>query len=187
MKKLTAWILALVMLCSCAAMAETAGKETMGTLKMGRSFELKCAIPEGYRLNVAVNETDRCGAIVEPVDPAKPTLYISIAYNELDSNVDRLNDLDPESRAAIEASFRAEDDVEITVMTTAHGTEIFVVREIEGNTDFVDFYSIYKGYEVELVLAHADQAEPGAAATPVTDEEIQMAMQFLSDLDFVGE
>ena len=53
----------------------------------------------------------------------------------------------------------------------------------------MDFYTVYKGYEVELILTRAQyDAETGMIldTPPITDAEIQMAVQFLSDMDFVA-
>ena len=55
-----------------------------------------------------------------------------------------------------------------------------VVKEIKDTVDFVDFYSVYLGYEVEIVVTAAD-------GNGLSDEQIRMAVDFLSDLDFVAE
>ncbi len=107
---------------------------------------------------------------------------ISVAYNELYSDVERINDLDAETLQEIEASFREEDDVEINYMETAYGTRLMVVKEVSDGVDYLDFYTIYKGYEVELVLIHDNEGE----SIPITKTEIQMAVKFLSDMDFVS-
>ena len=179
MKKMLAILLCVSMLLGCAALAETE-KASLGVVNVNGAFELKCALPEGYSLEVLFSETHFCLASVNPEDELKPTLMISVAYNELYSDVERINDLDEESVKRIEDSFRDEDDVEITYMETAYGTRLMVVKEVSDGVDYLDFYTIYKGYEVELVLIHANEGEP------ITEAEIQMAVKFLSDMDFVG-
>ena len=178
-KKFLAILLCVFMLLGCAALAETE-KASLGVVNVNGAFELKCALPEGYSLEVLFSETHFCLASVNPEDELKPTLMISVAYNELYSDVERINDLDEESVKRIEDSFRDEDDVEITYMETAYGTRLMVVKEVSDGVDYLDFYSIYKGYEVELVLIHANADEP------ITEAEIQMAVKFLSDMDFVS-
>ncbi len=194
MKKAIAVLLCLMMLFSCAAMADSvaAEKEPMGTLNVDGAFDLKCAIPEGYTLDVITNENSSVIAMITSEEEGKPYIYLSIAYNDMYYGVERLNDLDEEATAAIADSFLEEDDVEISKMTTSYGTELFVIKEIRDEVDFVDFYTIYKGYEVELILTHvtaddsgAEEEKEEAAFVPVTDEEIRLAVQFLSDLDFV--
>ena len=179
MKKFLAILLCVSMLLSCAALAETE-KASLGVVNVNGAFELKCALPEGYSLEVLFSETHFCLASVNPEDELKPTLMISVAYNELYSDVERINDLNEETLKGIEDSFRDEDDVEITYMETAYGTRLMVVKEVSDGVDYLDFYTIYKGYEVELVLIHANESEP------ITEAEIQMAVKFLSDMDFVG-
>ena len=179
MKKFLAILLCVSMLLGCAALAETE-KASLGVVNVNGAFELKCALPEGYSLEVLFSETHFCLASVNPEDETKPTLMISVAYNELYSDVERINDLDEETLKRIEDSFRDEDDVEITSMETAYGTRRMVVKEVSDSVDYLDFYTIYKGYEVELVLIHANEGEP------ITEAEIQMAVKFLSDMDFVG-
>lgn len=191
MKKTIAVLLCLMMLLSCAAMAEAPAteKESMGAVSVNGAFELKCAIPEGYALNVLTNESDNVFATVSSEADEKPMIFISIAYNDMYYGVERLNDLDEEAIAVITDTFMEDDTVEISKMTTAYGTDLLVIKENRDDTDYVDFYTVYKGYEIELVLTHVTPAEPGKEDefTPVTDEEIQMAVQFLSDLDFVPE
>ncbi len=192
MKKMIAILLCLMMLLSCAAMAESipAEKQSMGTIGINGVFELKGAIPEGYKLEVLANENNSLLAQVTSGEAGKPSIVLSIAYNDMYSDVERLNDVDEETLAAIAGTFSEEDSVEISNMTTAYGTKLFVVKEISDQVDYVDFYTIYKGYEVELFLSHAMfTADSGAEAEtlPVTEEEIQLAIQFLSDLDFVPD
>ena len=179
MKKFFAILLCVSMLAGCTALAETE-KTSLGVVDVNGAFELKCALPEGYSVEVLFNETQYCLASVNPKDAAKPTLMISVAYNELYSDVERINDLDEETLKNIENSFREEDDVEINYMETAYGTRLMVVKEVSDGVDYLDFYTIYKGYEVELVLIHTTDGE----TIPITEAEIQMALQFLSDMDF---
>lgn len=188
MKKFFAILLCLSMLMSCAALAET-GKASMGVIDVNGTFELKCALPEGYRLEVLYSDSVTCIAAVSPNDAGKPTLQISVAFNEIYAGIDRLNDMDEDALKAIEDSFRAEESVDISYMETAYGTKLMVVKENLDGADYVDFYTVYKGYEVELILTHAQyDAETGMIldTPPITDAEIQMAVRFLSDMDFVG-
>ena len=78
----------------------------------------------------------------------------------------------------IEESFRAEDNVEITYTETAYGTKLMMVKEVADGVEYVDFFTVYKGYSIEFVLLK-DSAEG------LTDHEIEMAVKFLSDMEFV--
>ena len=188
MKKFFAILLCLSMLTSCAALAET-GKASMGVIDVNGAFELKCALPDGYALEVMYSDFTTCIAMVKPEDPGKPTLLISVAFSEIYSEIERLNDMDEDALKRVEDSFREEESVDISYMETAYGTKLMVVKEVSDGADYVDFYTVYKGYEVELILTRAQyDAETGMIldTPPITDTEIQMAVQFLSDMDFVG-
>ncbi len=181
MKKALTILLCMALTLSCAAaLGESAEKEMIGAISINGAFELHGVIPEGYQLTTLLEEPGYYIASIE-ADDGRPTMVISIAIEELLSKVERLNDLDDEALAKIEATFRMEDGVEISYMETAYGTKLMVVKEAEGETDFVDFYTIYKGYQIEFILTQTE-ANQGKA---ITEEQIQMAVKFLSDLDFV--
>ena len=179
MKKVFAILLCLAMLLGCSAVAETAEKTQLSTVNMNGVFQLQCTLPEGYEID-EIESTDASYVAMFVAEEMKPVLTLSIAYNELYSDVARMNDLDAEALALIEDYFRAEDDVDIDYTETAYGTKLMAVREKEGIVDYVDFYTIYLGYEVEIVVSATDM-EAG-----LTDAQIQMAVDFLSNLDFVA-
>ena len=147
MKKVILILLCLALTLNFAsAVAETAEKTAIGTISMNGAFELRGVLPEGYQLTVITEEPGHYLASLS-ADDSKPAMAISIAYDELMSEVDRL----------------------------------MVVKEIVDGVDYVDFYTIYKGYEIEFVLTQPQ----ATAGQPITDEQIQTAVKFLSDLDFV--
>ena len=179
MKKMLAILLSLVMLLSCAAAAaETAEKTYLATVDMNGEFQLQCALPEGYKAE-EVESTSATYIAKFTADGDRPTLRLSIAYNELYSDFFRMNDLDADTLAAIENTFRTEDTVDISYTETAYGTKLMVIKETEDTVDYVDFYSVYLGYEIEIVIIAQNEAG-------LSDEQIQMAVDFLSDLDFVA-
>jgi len=184
MKKITAIVLCLAMLLGCcAAMAEAVEKQS---LTVNGKFTAKWNLPEGYTVESVESGAD--GYMILAMVPTeentgKPMLLVSIAPEELLSDVQRLNDLDDEALAQIEATFREEDEVEISYMETAYGTKLMVVKETHDGIDYVDFYTIYLGYEIEVVMTQTE----AMAGTPITDEQIATVVQFLSDLEFVPE
>ena len=179
MKKMLAILLCMAMLlCCAAAVAETAEKTYLATVDMNGAFQLQCALPEGYEIN-EIESTDATYIAQFIADGDRPLLALSIAYNELYSDVQRMNDLDEEALAMIENYFREEDNVDISYTETAYGTKLMVVKEMEDTVSYVDFYSVYLGYEIEIVVASMTEAG-------LTDEQIQMAVDFLSELDFVA-
>lgn len=191
MKKIAAWMLWLALLLGCAAaVAETAPKEYTRELTVPNRFTVKWVAPEDYELTgIQAGDPEWIGdpgfmiaaLVPNDVDSGKPMVNISIAMNEMYTDVARLNDLDEESLAQIEETFRDEDTVDISYMETAHGTKLMVVKEANDGADYVDFYTIYMGYEIEMVLTRIEAMDK----TPLTDEEIAMVVQFLSDLEFI--
>ena len=174
MKKNIALILTMMLLAGIStATAENTEKTRLGTLNVNGAFDLKCRIPDGYGLDIAQSDTTQILAFIESDDETKPIMTLSIAFDELLSQVDRLNDLDDNALKAIEATFTAEDDVKISYKYTTYGTKL-LMAELQG--DYVDFYTIYKGYSIEFLLS--------AGVDPITEEQVDMVVSFLSELDF---
>ena len=182
MKKVIALLLSLTLLLSCAAVfAENAPeKEQLGTINVNGEFNLKCALPEGYRVIVADAQSTHLLATIMSDDPEKPVLILSIAFDEAYANVARMNDLTDEDLAFIEGTFQVDYNVEITYAETTHGTKLLIAKEVGEKQDFVDIMSVYQGYFIEFVMT------PGFEATDktLTEEQIQMCINFLSELDF---
>ena len=184
MKKVVALLLCLAMLLGCAALAETDEKVFTGELNVNGKFTAKWVAPVGY--HAAEVQSGDEGFMIVTFSPdeegtGKPMMTISAYPDELLCEVNRLNDLDDAALAKIEDTFRPEDEVEISYMETTHGTKLMVVKEVKNGVDYVDFYTIYMGYEIEMVLTQTEEM----AGTPITDEQIAEVVQFLSDLEFV--
>ena len=180
MKKVISILLALALLLFCAAASAetaeaTAEKSEIVTLR--DAFTLKCNLPEGYALEVKTRTEDSVYATLTSEDAAKPVILISIAYNDLYADIERLNDVSDEDMKVLEQLFSVMDDVKFEYKETGQGTKIMVVYETFEDVNFIDFYTIYKGYETEFVMT------PGTAE--ISDADIQMMMDFITDLDFV--
>ncbi|MBQ6959474.1 MAG: hypothetical protein IJP78_00695, partial [Clostridia bacterium] len=80
----------------------------------------------------------------------------------------------------IESTFTDEYDVDISYTETAYGTKLLVAKELNG--EFADVYTIYEGYEFEFVLIPT--LEGGADS--LTEEQIQLVIEFLGNLEFVA-
>ena len=92
-----------------------------------------------------------------------------------------LGDLNAEELAALEATFTDMNQVEISYRTTGHGTKLLVARETGADTDFVDILAIYKGYFIEFNMT----PNPSAASQTLTDAQVEMCIDFLTDINFV--
>ena len=173
MKRITALALSLIMiLCAVCAFAEVTGKTEIGTLRVGQAFSIRSRMPEGYTyMPVAATGLNMVGIL--SAGEGKPFVTISIAYNEEYAETERFNDVDEAVVEEIRDSFREEDE-EVTFedRETTYGTRLLKVT----GDGFVDIYTIYKGYELEFVLT-------GSA---LTDADVQMLVDFISDMDFVA-
>ena len=186
MKKIIAMLLCLALLTACcAAVAETAEKNNIGTLNVNGAFNIKCQIPENYSIAILNSDNSSITGIISSDDADKPTVTLSIVFNDSytqDGKALRMNDISEEDLAAIKDSFYEQtDEVEsFEEKETAFGTKLLIVKGKIGTRNYVDVYSIYNSYEVEA-LATINSDEEGAA---LTDEQEQMIIDFFSNMDF---
>ena len=163
------------------AVKEEPAKEQMGKLNVNGEFALQCQLPEGYSMQLINTLGTKINAFITSEDTEKPILQLSIAFDELYADVDRMNDLSEEALKGLEETFKEMNDVEISYKETAYGTKLLIAREVGDDTDFVDILSVYKGYSIEFVMA----PNPDAKDQTLTDAQIQMCIDFLSEVDFV--
>ena len=159
---------------------EAAGTEKLGKLSVNGEFEITCKLPQDYKRQVVDVRGENIIASVTSEDITKPQMYLSIAYDELYGEVERMNDLSDEELAVLEDSFKEMDQVEIEYRQTGLGTKLMVVREVGNGQKFIDILSVYKGYFVEFNMT----PNPNAAVQDLTEEQIQLAIQFLTDVRF---
>ena len=173
MKKITALALSLMMiLCAVCALAEVADKTEMGELDVGGTFKIQSRMPEGYSyIPVDATTLNMTGKLY--AGEGKPVVEISIAYNEEYADYERFNDVDEAIVEEIRESFReADEEVTFEDLETAYGTRLLKVT----GDGFVDIYTIYKSYELEFKMT----------GDALTDADIQMLVDFISDMDFVA-
>ena len=156
------------------------GVQQLGTLNVNGEFDLTCKLPEGYNLQVLKARGDRIVAAVLSQDMTKPQLYLSIAYDETYADVERMNDMNDDDLLILEDSFKDMNDVEISYEQTGYGTKLLVAKETGTDTDFVDILAVYKGYFVEFNMT----PNPKAADQTLSDAQIRMCIDFLTDVDF---
>ena len=164
-----------------AAPAAADGVENLGTLNVNGDFDITCKIPEGYKLQVVNMLGTKIVASVLSDDMTRPQLYLSIAYDDTYSDVERMNDLSDEDLAVLEGTFKDLNDVDISYKETGYGTKLMIARETGSDTDFVDILTVYKGYFVEFNMT----PNANAANQTLTDEQVQMCIDFLTNVDFV--
>ena len=156
-------------------------KAQMGKLNVNGEFSLQCQLPEGYTMQLINTLGTKISAFITSEDTQKPILQLSIAFDELFASVERMNDLTDEALKRLEGTFTEMNEVDISYKETAYGTKLLIARETGDDTDFVDILSVYKGYSIEFVMT----PNPAAEDQTLTDAQIQMCIDFLSELDFI--
>lgn len=179
MKKLLSLLLCLALLCSCAvSLGEAVPNQFTATIR--DRFRLTGPLPEGYQYSIVSQNDMTTRAMITSEEPGAPVMTLVISYNEVYGKIQRLNDLPEDQLELIKAGFSEMNEVTFDIQKTSHGTKLLVVRETGADLDFLDFYTIYLGHEIELRLAPAE----GAADPTLTEEQIRKCISFLSDLDF---
>ena len=153
----------------------------IGTLNVNGEFMIQGKIPEGYQLRVISSQKSKIIAVLEAEDMQRPQMMLTISFDEMYANVDRMNDLTAEEMETLKQSFTDLNEVAFSEAQTTAGTKLLVARETGNDEDFVSILSVYKGYSVEFVLS----PNPSAANQTLTDEQVQKGIDFLSNLDFI--
>jgi len=153
----------------------------IGTLNVNGTFQLQGQIPEGYKLQVISSQNTKIIATLVAEDENRPQMLLTIAFDEMFANTERMNDLSAEEIETLKASFTDMNDVEFSEAETAAGTKLLIAKETGSDEDFVSIISLYKGYSVEFVLS----PNPNAVEQKLTDEQIQAGIDFLSNLEFI--
>ena len=167
--------------CSKLATPVKAEKAQMGKLSVNGEFALQGKLPEGYSVQLINTPGSRVNAMITSADPEKPVMQLTVVFNDAYATTERMNDLTEEELKQLELSFLELNDVEISYDETAYGTKLLIAREVGDDTDFVDIMSVYKGYFIEFVMTPNSMA----ANQTLTDDQIKMCIDFLSELDFV--
>ena len=153
----------------------------IGTLNVNGEFMLQGRIPEGYRLKVLSSRNTRIIAVLEAEDIQRPQMMLTIAWDEMYADVDRMNDLSAEEIETLKKTFVDMNDVTFSEAATAAGTRLLIAKETGSDEDFASIISLYKGYSVEFVLTPS----PYAVNQTLNDTQIQKGIDFLSDLNFI--
>ena len=181
MKKIVAILLCLSLLGCCAAVAETAETENKVVLGTVGSYVIRCRLPEGYKVNLIESDSVSISGALLPEQEGQPDINLSIGFNDSytqDGKALRMNDVSEEDLAEIRESFVENvDEAFFEERETGLGTKVLVVKGSIGDKNFVDLYSLYNSYEVEVVAVTGSD-EPA-------EEQIQMLIDFFTEMDFV--
>ena len=136
---------------------------------------------QSYTLQLISSQSSRIIAALTADDAARPQMMLTIAFDEMYAGVEGLNDLSGEEMASLKQSYTEMNKVDFSEATTAAGTKLLIAREAGSDEDFISIFSLYKGYAIEFLLS----PNPGAASQSLTDAQLQTAVDFLSNLEFI--
>ena len=184
MKKLFALLLSLALALSCSAvLAETPVKTDLGSINMNGAFKLQCSLPENYDVNIISKDDEGLMAVVKTEDETKPMMFLTIEFDEIYYDVKRMNDMTEEQLQQIIDTFtNGGDEVTVSYRETSHGTKLMIVQEAADRVDYISIVSVYEGYMIEFDMMASGTSEEG-----LSEAQIQMCIEFLSDLDFIPE
>ena len=192
MKKIIALLVSLALLLGAACFAEEAPDEMADTLITEDSvsvavegkFTVECTIPEGYAYTEDyVDSITYTGVLADPGDPTRPVLTIVIAYDD-SYDFNRLNDLDQGQLDAwieyIRSSYaEIYSEVKAQVLETGLGTKVVLFTAEQNGEYLTELLTVYYGCEIGAYVTCLDEA---GNMTAVTDEQISLIMQFLTDM-----
>ena len=140
-------------------------------------------MPEDYDIKIASKDNEGMIAVIESEDAAKPVMFLTIEFDEIYYDVKRMNDMTEDQLQEIVDTFvNGGDEVTVSYRETSHGTKLMIVKEAIDSVDFVSIITVYEGYMIEFDMLSGPEAEEG-----LTEAQIQMCIDFLSDLDFIPE
>ena len=180
MKKIIVLALSVMMLLTCAA--AYAGEAEKQSVTMAGAFSISYdKLPEYYTLEKVHDDELQFTALIRSTDAAKPNMILDISFSDEWAGIDTLADVTEQDILELQEDFyRVTEldagDLVFSDAETGMGTKLMVARDKDGSMGAV--YCIYKGHEVEIDLF------PGAAGNPVTEEDIQTVIRFLTDIEF---
>ena len=172
MKKIIALLCALLLLTASCASAE-------GTVvEFHDKLLLNGALPEGFSYSqISLDDSTLLGNLTSD-DPAGVSYEICISLSDNSSFIEAESpkDLSADELNLIKQLFENESNVIFDTLVTASGDNLLVVRETSGQ--FLDFYTVCLGYEIELTLFPAD-------GQLLTEAQVQQGLDYVKTLDIV--
>ncbi len=189
MKKLMALLLAAVMVLGCAGVFAEEASKTL-TIKENKdgAFNVSFQMPEGATLVYEDVVDNLYSASISMKDGLG--MYLSVSRDMVVADLDEEtglttfneeNGYTDEYLKAMMTEYYADvyDDIETGVKTTAYGTKLAVARLNDPEAPFAYIITYWKGYEIGMTLINTDEKYN---FYPITDEQINLAVDFLSEL-----
>ena len=177
MKKIISLLLCAVLLLTCVS----AFAEEKTSIEFQNRMQFSGVLPDGYKCSILSQSELTLECAVASDDPAAPRLNIYVSFNESYATINQLSDLDADSLERLKMGFSEENTVSFDTFKTDSGVDLLLVRETGDDPDFLDFYTICQGHEIELTLTAGDEA-PGLA---LTEEQISNCLNLMRTLDIL--
>ena len=175
MKKMLLICLALLLTLPVSGICEAA-EEPTETLEIHGKFALTCTVPEGYLYEETQVSEDLIVGSLEAEDGLRPTIRFAVAVSE-DYEGRTLNDFSEEELAELSALASEEMvDPAVTIGETAHGTKLIISRDMDPVNSSLDITTVYHGYYITFIMY------PAIDGTQLTDEQVNLCIDFISDL-----
>lgn len=177
MKKLTALLLVMALLLSAGSVL--AGSAEKYEIRYDDRMIVETVIPEGYDVLRHDVEDGIFFIVLIPQNESGATYALSIGPSDEYAELDRLNDLPDEQLEAYAATLYEDmNNPTVEERKTGMDTDLVLVNEngVEGD-DYALLATLYKGYELVNYIVHSD-------GSPVTEEDIVIAVQFYTDMAF---
>jgi hypothetical protein len=176
MKKMLSLLLCAALLLTCAAaLADTA------SVDIRDRFQIKGTLPDGYKLSVLSQDDLVLEGEISSDDPAAPIMRLYVSFNETYAAKDTLKDMSDQELQVICQSFTEEYSVTFDRLDTASGVPLLSARETGDSADFLDFYTIFRGHEIELWLSKVD----GADDPTLTEAQISRCIELIKTLEII--
>ncbi len=177
MKKMLALLCSVLLLFSCSALAEAPAEEIQG------AFVLTAITPDGYLAEETHWFSPYMGVIVlTPLTPDKPHITTSVAYNDSAADITFNDEMGEEAFQnyvkLIAVNPETGEEIPYTVQKTGLGTKVVILN----HPTVTELYTIWHGYEVS-VFAYVQTSEEPFASVAVTEDQLTVIMQYLTDLD----
>ena len=176
MKKFLSVVLVIALVLSTVCFAETENKKYRLIYNDELSFDV-VYVP-GYHTNTAVLDDTFVISMTPEENAALPEIAIIVVPDEEYAGM-KLNDLSDEELAIYAASLNEDfHDMKWEIKETTLGTKVIVANENDGSCDYGELVTLYDGYAFSVYMEHTD-------GNVITDAEIDVVMQFLSDMDLI--
>lgn len=175
MKKLFAAMLC-AMLVLFAAGAPAEGTEMSFTIN--NQLDISVVVPEHYRFDEEWFQGVLYATLVPDADEL-PSMLLSMGGSEAyaDKSINDLTAQELDELIAISIGDFANPTYAIS--ETAYGTKLIIVDENSDADEYVEIFTLYQGYFVSVMVEPNGQRQ-------LTADEIQLAVEFLSNMEFVG-